>query len=144
MGSYSTFMPSYFRATMKKTHLILLILVAAAVAVIFANFADFSSYETFASAAEQPGKQFHVIGYWEKGKPSEYDPEKDPNRFRFWVKDKAGAVHPVVFSGARPTDIEKSEQIVMTGHMQGDEFRCNKIQMKCPSKYKNDQIALGT
>lgn len=129
---------------MKKTHLILLILVAAAVAVIFANFADFSSYETFASAASNPGKQYHIIGYLEKEMPTEYDPQKDPNRFKFWVKDKAGNVHPVVFSGAKPTDIEKSEQLVMTGYMKNGEFRCNKIQMKCPSKYKNEQVALGS
>jgi len=130
---------------MKKTHLVLLVLVAVAVAAIFSAFADFSSYETFASAASQPDKQFHVIGYWEKSKPAEYDPVKDPNRFRFWVKDKSGAVHPVVFSGAKPTDIEKSEQIVMTGRMGPDgEFRCNKIQMKCPSKYEKDQVVLGS
>jgi cytochrome c-type biogenesis protein CcmE len=53
-------------------------------------------------------------------------------------------VREVIFSGAKPTDIEKSEQIVMTGAMDGETFRCNRIQMKCPSKYKNDQIAVGS
>lgn len=112
-------------------------------AVIVANFADFSTYETFASAAAQPGKQYHVIGFLEKDKAMEYNPQKDPNRFRFFVKDKSGNVRQVVFSGAKPTDIEKSEQIVMTGQMEGEEFHCNKIQMKCPSKYKQDQVAVG-
>jgi cytochrome c-type biogenesis protein CcmE len=27
--------------------------------------------------------------------------------------------------------------------MEGNEFRCTQIQMKCPSKYKNDQVAVG-
>ncbi len=112
-------------------------------AAIFSSFADFSTYETFASAAKQPGQAFHVVGYLEKSRPMEYDPVRDPNRFTFHVRDKAGAVRKVVFSGAKPTDIEKSEQIVMTGSVQGEEFRCNKIQMKCPSKYQQDQVVTG-
>ena len=128
---------------MKKTHIVLLVLVAAAVCIIVSMFGDFSTYETFSSAAAEPGKQYHVIGYLEKSKAMDYDPVKDPNRFTFFVKDKAGNVSKVVFSGAKPTDIERSEQIVMTGSMQGEEFHCNKIQMKCPSKYKNDQVVVG-
>lgn len=128
---------------MKRSHIILLLLVAVAVTVIVSMFGDFSTYETFASAAKEPGKQYHVIGYLDKSKPFEYNPQTDPNHCSFYVKDKAGDVHKVVFNGAKPTDIEKSEQIVMTGSMQDDAFRCNKIQMKCPSKYKNDQVAVG-
>jgi len=128
---------------MKRTHIILLVLVAAAVAIIVSMFGDFSTYETFATAAKDPGKKYHVIGILAKGKDMEYDPVKDPNRFTFYVEDKAGNVNRVIFNGAKPTDIEKSEQIVMMGYMDGENFRCNKIQMKCPSKYKNDQVAIG-
>ena len=128
---------------MKKTHIALLVMVAVAIAVIITMFSDFSSYETFASAAQSPGKSYHVIGELDKTRPMEYDPLKDPNHFSFYVKDKQGLVRQVIFSGAKPTDIEKSEQIVMTGAMQGEEFRCSKIQMKCPSKYKKDQVAVG-
>lgn len=128
---------------MKKTHIVLLVLVAAAVCVIVSLFADFSTYETFASAAQQPGKEYHVIGFLEKDKEMVYNPQQDPNHFSFFVKDKGGNVRRVIFNGAKPTDIEKSEQIVMTGYIKDDEFRCNKIQMKCPSKYKKDQVAVG-
>jgi cytochrome c-type biogenesis protein CcmE len=128
---------------MKRTHIILLVLVAAAVTVIVSMFGDFSTYETFASASKEPGKQYHVIGYLDKTKPFEYNPQTDPNHCAFYVKDKAGTINKVVFNGAKPTDIEKSEQIVMTGAMEGEAFHCNKIQMKCPSKYKNDQVAVG-
>jgi cytochrome c-type biogenesis protein CcmE len=128
---------------MKRTHIILLVLVAAAVTVIVSMFGDFSTYETFASASKEPGKQYHVIGYLDKTKPFDYNPQTDPNHCSFYVKDKAGNINKVVFNGAKPTDIEKSEQIVMTGAMQGEAFHCNKIQMKCPSKYKNDQVAVG-
>lgn len=142
MSFERNFVPRF--GTMKKTHIVLLILVAAAISVISAMYLDFSTYETFASAAKRPDKQFHVMGYLEKDKAMVYDPVKDPNRFTFFVKDKQGNVSEVVFSGAKPTDIEKSEQIVMTGRMDGDKFHCNQIQMKCPSKYKKDQIAVGS
>ena len=128
---------------MKKTHIILLVFVAAAIAIVVSMFGSFSTYETFASAAKQPQKQFHVMGYLDKSKAMVYDPLKDPNRFTFFVKDKQGTVSEVIFSGAKPTDIEKSEQIVMTGRMDGNTFHCNQIQMKCPSKYKKDQTAIG-
>lgn len=128
---------------MKRTHIIILVLVAVAVTVIVSMFGDFSTYETFSSASKDPGKQFHVIGFLEKDKEMTYNPVKDPNKFTFYVKDKSGSVNKVVFSGAKPTDIEKSEQIVMTGHMDGKEFKCKKIQMKCPSKYKKDQVVEG-
>ncbi|MBS1616856.1 MAG: cytochrome c maturation protein CcmE [Bacteroidetes bacterium] len=129
---------------MKKSHILALILVAASISVVSAMFLDFSTYETFASAAQKPGKQYSVIGFLEKQMPMQYDPVKDPNHFSFYVKDKSGNIRQVIFNGARPTDIEKSEQLVMMGSMNGDVFRCNRIQMKCPSKYKNDQIAKGS
>lgn len=128
---------------MKKTHIALLILVVAAVSIIVSMFGDFSTYETFGTAAQNPGKQFHVIGVLDGNRKINYDPKIDPNHCSFMVKDKAGNVQRVVFNGAKPTDIEKSEQIVMKGKMEGNEFRCSQIQMKCPSKYKNDQVAVG-
>ena len=128
---------------MKRSHIVLLVLVAAAVCIIVSMFGDFSTYETFASAAKDPGKQFHVIGVLQKEKGVEYDPKADANHCSFYVTDKAGNVNKVIFNGAKPTDIEKSEQIVMMGNMDGNTFRCSKIQMKCPSKYKNDQVAIG-
>jgi cytochrome c-type biogenesis protein CcmE len=128
---------------MKRTHIILLVLIALGVGAIVAMFGDFSTYETFASAAKNPTKKIHVIGFLEKDKTMIYDPLVDANHFTFYVKDKAGTVNQVVFNGAKPTDIEKSEQIVMMGYMDGTVFRCSKIQMKCPSKYKKDQVAVG-
>lgn len=128
---------------MKKTHIILLVIIAAAVTFIVSRFGDFSTYETFASAANDQGKKYHVIGELSKDHGMVYNPEKDPNHFEFHVQDKSGQVNKVVFNGAKPTDIEKSEQIVMTGYMEGETFRCSKIQMKCPSKYENDQIAVA-
>jgi cytochrome c-type biogenesis protein CcmE len=61
----------------------------------------------------------------------------------FYAKDKAGSVSKVIFTGTKPTDFEKAESIVLLGKIVGNEFYCSQIQMKCPSKYKNDQVAVG-
>ena len=124
---------------MKKTHIVLLVLVVVAISAMSATFLDFSTYETFSSAAKNPGKSYHVIGFLDKSKGVTYDPKTDPNKFTFFAKDKSGSFSKVIFlNGAPPRDIEKSEQLVMKGYVQGDAFYCNGIQMKCPSKYKKD------
>ena len=128
---------------MKKTHIVLLVLVIVAISALISAFADFSSYETFASAAKQPGKNYYVIGYLEKDKAMDYDPKKDANHFTFYAKDKSGNTNKVVFNGEKPRDIEKSEQIVMMGYEDAGTFHCSRIQMKCPSKYKKDMVAVG-
>ncbi len=129
---------------MKKASILILILIAAAIAVIISTFGQFSTYETFASASEKQGTVFHVVGFLDtvSGK-QHYDPVKDPNHFTFYAKDKKGATHKVIFNGAKPQDFERSEQLVMKGYMKNGNFHCSQIQMKCPSKYENDQIAVA-
>ena len=124
---------------MKKSNIILLVVIAVAVAIIFSVVGDFSSYETFASASSQKGKEFHVIGVLDKQKPMTYNPEKDANFFSFYIEDKSGKVNKVVYRGSKPTDFEKSEKIVLTGSMgENNVFQCSHILMKCPSKYTPD------
>lgn len=124
---------------MKKSNIILLVVIAVAVAVIFSMVGDFSTYETFASAHRKKGKEFHIIGVLAKQKPMIYNPQKDANYFSFYLKDKGGNVNKVVYRGSKPTDFEKSEQIVLTGSMgENDVFHCSHILMKCPSKYTPD------
>lgn len=128
---------------MKKTNIILLVVIAIAIGVIVTMVGDFSTYETFATAREKEGKEFHVIGKLDTLQAMSYDPTKDANLFSFYVHDKTGESHKVVFYGAKPTDFEKAESIVLTGKMEGNEFHCSKILMKCPSKYKDDQVVIG-
>ncbi len=128
---------------MKKTQIVLLIVIMAAIAGLISIFGDFSSYETFASASKEPGKSYYIIGTLDTSKAMQYDPRVDANHFTFYANDKAGSNTKVVFNGEKPRDIEKSEQIVMMGYMKEGTFHCSRIQMKCPSKYKKDQIAVG-
>ncbi len=129
---------------MKKTHIILLLLIASSIAVIASVFADFSTYETFGSASSHPGKTYYVIGNLQKDKDMIYDPKIDANHFTFFAKDKEGKMEKIIFNGEKPRDIEKSEQIVMQGSYDHEgKFHCSRIQMKCPSKYKKDMVAEG-
>ncbi len=129
---------------MKKINIVLLVGVALILAAIVGMVGDFSSYQTFATAEETPGKEFQIIATLDTiSNPMVYDPIKDPNHFTFFAKDEAGALKKVVFNGTKPQDFERSEKLTMTGKMQNGEFRCSKILMKCPSKYNNDQVAVG-
>lgn len=128
---------------MKKIYIFILVVIAVAMAIIVGNLGDFSTYETFATASKEPGKTFVVVANLDTTKTIDYDPLKNANQFSFYAVDKKDEVQKVIFMDSKPTDFERAEQLVMTGHMNGDVFVCEKVQMKCPSKYENDQIAIA-
>jgi cytochrome c-type biogenesis protein CcmE len=123
---------------MKKTHLILLVLIAAAIVVLISYTGDLSSYETVSSAKQKPGKFVNLIVKMDKSIPVQYDPVKDPNLLKFNVQDSLGGKIAVVYHKEKPTDMEKSERLVLKGKVQGEVFECSAIVMKCPSKYKDN------
>jgi cytochrome c-type biogenesis protein CcmE len=124
---------------MKKSSIIGMVIIAIAIGVIMSTYADSSTYGSFGDAQETQ-KELHVVGTLVKEKEMVYNPEKDANYFSFYMLDNKGKECKVVFSGAKPQDFERSEQIVLTGQMVGSSFHANKILMKCPSKYTEDQV----
>jgi cytochrome c-type biogenesis protein CcmE len=124
---------------MKKTHLALLVVIAVLIGFIISIASDYSSYKTFATAMQNSERDFQIVGNLVKEQPMVYEPERDANAFTFYLKDKNGDIHKVVFNGGKPQDFERSEQIVLTGRMKGDDFYASKLLMKCPSKYKNSE-----
>ena len=129
--------------TMKRTHIIILVAIAAMiVALIVFSAGDFSTYDTINSAKAKQGKYVHLIAKVDKSQPIEYDPVNNPNYLSFYAIDSLGGTTKVVFHNSKPTDLEKSERIVMKGKMQADHFECNDILLKCPSKYKDDKKQL--
>jgi cytochrome c-type biogenesis protein CcmE len=70
----------------------------------------------------------------------EYDPEKNPNLMAFQLRDDKGQVRRVVLHATKPQDFERSEQIVLTGSMNGETFEASDMLLKCPSKYKDQEI----
>ena len=111
---------------MKKTHLIGILVIAIAIAAIISTFSDSSSYASFAESKET-NKEIHVVGKLQKEKEMIYNPIQDANYFSFYVKDQQGEECKVIYAGTKPQDFEKSEQIVLIGKMQADEFHASKI-----------------
>ncbi len=126
---------------MKKSSIFGLVIIAIAIAVIISVYTDSSSYGSFGDA-KGTDTELHVVGQLNKDKELFYDATKDANYFSFYMKDNVGKECKVVFNGTKPQDFERSEQIVLTGQMRGDEFHASKILMKCPSKYNQDQVEL--
>jgi len=128
---------------MKKTHIVILVSIAALiVALIVFSAGDFSTYETINSAKNKQGKFVHLIAKLDKTMPIEYDAINNPNYLSFYAVDSLGGKTKVIFNNSKPTDLEKSERIVMKGTMKGDHFECRDILLKCPSKYKDDKKQL--
>lgn len=127
---------------MKKTHIIILVGIAALIVGLLAYSVDFSTYDTITSAKQKEGKFVHIIAKLDKSQPIEYDPVNNPNYLSFYAVDSLGGRTKVVYHNSKPTDLEKSERIVMKGKMQHDQFECKDILLKCPSKYKDDKKQL--
>lgn len=125
---------------MKRSHIIILVGIAVLIGGLLAYSSDFSTYDSIDSAKKKPGKYVHIIAKLDKTKPVEYDPIKNPNYLAFTAVDSLGGETKVVFHNSKPTDLEKSERIVMKGKMHADgHFECNDILLKCPSKYKDEK-----
>jgi cytochrome c-type biogenesis protein CcmE len=122
---------------MKKTHIIGIIIIALAIGAILSTVADSSTYASFTQAQANPNAEFHVVGQLNKEKEIVYNPEVDANLFTFFMVDNDGQECKVHFSGSKPQDFERSEQIVLLGKYQEGNFVASKILMKCPSKYND-------
>lgn len=125
--------------TMKKVYIVAVIMVGAAIALLTNASKDVSTYSSFQDAQES-GKVVKVSGQLSKDKEMHYDPATDPNYFSFFIKDGKGEERKVVLLSSKPQDFEKSEQIVVTGQMKGDDFVATDVLLKCPSKYKEDEV----
>ena len=122
---------------MKKIHIIGIVIIAVAIGAIFTTLGNTSTYADFVEAGKEPGSEFHVVGKLNKEKETVYDPQSDANLFTFYMLDNNGVEKKVVLHKNKPQDFERSEQIVLIGKMQGEEFHASDILMKCPSKYND-------
>lgn len=127
---------------MKRSHIVILVVIAIAIGGLIMLSVDFSTYDTVASARQKQGKYVHLIARLDKSIPMDYDPAKNPNYLAFSAKDSLGNVTKVVYHNTKPTELDQSERIVLKGKMQGDVFECSDILLKCPSKYKDDKKVL--
>ncbi|MCB0481785.1 MAG: cytochrome c maturation protein CcmE [Flavobacteriales bacterium] len=122
---------------MKRTHIVGIIVIAVAIAAIIGSLSDSSTYANFTEAFENQGREYHVVGTLSKEKPTEYDPETNPDLFVFYMLDKDSLEKKVVLHKNKPQDFERSDQIVIIGKALEQEFHANQILLKCPSKYED-------
>lgn len=134
---------------MKITHIIAIVVIGICVAIIVSTTGDASSYVTFKEAIEmeQDGDdtKIHVVGKLKKSTSGEiegmvYAPQLDPNYFEFQLIDQNNEIKKVIYANPKPQDFERSEQVVVIGSMKNGVFVCDKILMKCPSKYQETEI----
>jgi cytochrome c-type biogenesis protein CcmE len=128
----------------KRSHIIILVLIAAVISVLISFMGNVSTYETIASAKQKEGKTVTIIAKLDKSQPIEFDPQKNPNYTTFHIMDTLGNSAKVAYYYEKPFDMEKAERLVMNGKMNGDVFEIRKkdgILIKCPSKYKDDPKA---
>ena len=124
---------------MKKTHIISFAVIAVAVGILISASKDVTTYANF-SQASQSGDRVKLIGQLVIDRPVEYNPEKDADFLSFWLRDDAGEVRLVELHAAKPQDFERSESIVLTGEMRDDRFAASEMLLKCPSKYKDQEV----
>lgn len=127
---------------MKRSHIVILVVIAIAIGALIMLSVDFSTYDTIGSARQKQGKFVHLIARLDRSIPLDYDPAKNPNYLSFVAMDSLGAKTKVIYHNTKPAELEQSERVVLKGKMQGDVFECSDILLKCPSKYKDDKKQL--
>ncbi|GIV28207.1 MAG: hypothetical protein KatS3mg027_2021 [Bacteroidia bacterium] len=122
---------------MKKIYIITLVIIAIAIGVILTSLSNTATYSNFKEAAQNPDKEYHIVGKRDTTESEVYNPLVNPDQFEFYLIDQLGEKRKVVLHKSKPQDFDKSEQIVVIGKMQGDHFEADDILMKCPSKYND-------
>ena len=131
---------------MKKSHIFGIIVIAIAISVIVSTAGDASSYVSFSEAkslAEKGSKtQIHVVGTLKKVGEEIIGIEESPDKlsFKFLMVDENQNEQIVLHPNPIPQDFRRSEQVVIVGSYHDDTFIAEKILLKCPSKYQEDEI----
>lgn len=102
------------------------------------NFASNTSIYTDFKTAKNTSEEVHIVAEWVKREQAHYDQIKD--EFSFFLKDTLGNEAFVIYPDPKPVNFEQADKIVVIGKFQSDTFFANKILMKCPSKYENNNL----
>ena len=134
---------------MKKTHIFGIIIIAIAVMIIIITAGDASTYVTFREAmkmaAEGNNKKIHVVGQLKKdmeGNIQGLEVTEDMLSVSFLMIDNENIEQKIYYNEPMPPDLQRSEQVVVIGSFREDVFVPDKILLKCPSKYEEEEIKL--
>jgi cytochrome c-type biogenesis protein CcmE len=136
---------------MKKSHILGIVVIAIAVFVIISTAGDASTYVNFeeAKALYDSGnnKKVHVVGQLKKNEQGDIEgiqPGDDMLTVSFLMVDNNHKTSRVFYNKPMPPDLKQSEQVVVVGHFKDDVFMANQILLKCPSKYEEKKIQVGS
>ena len=136
---------------MKKSHILVLVVIAAAIAIIVSTAGDASTYVSFeeAKALYESGnnKKVHIVGQLKKdeqGTIQGVEPGEDLLTVSFLMVDNNQKTGKVFYNKPMPPDLKQSEQVVVVGRFKDDVFMANQILLKCPSKYEENKIQTGS
>ncbi|WP_017730044.1 cytochrome c maturation protein CcmE domain-containing protein [Nafulsella turpanensis] len=134
---------------MKKSHIFGIVVIAIAIFLIMSTAGDASSYVTFKEAytMSSEGKEtsIHVVGTLKKTTSGEIVgvyPSPDKLSFSFLMIDQNGQEQHVYYNEPMPMDFLRSEQVVVIGGFKEGTFVADKILMKCPSKYQEEEVKI--
>ncbi len=125
---------------MKKTHLFGLLFLAIALGVIISTVYNADTYASFSEARLNPGREFRIIGDLKRDKPITEKVRENTLLLSFFMTDREGEELEVIFFGAKPQDFEQSDQVVLIGKYESEQFIASSLLLKCPSKYKPEEI----
>jgi len=132
---------------MKKTHILIIIIIAVAVGIIMTTADDASTYVTFDQAYQLASNgsknSIHVVGELKKdaeGHVVGIMPGEDRVSFSFIMVDENKKEQLVIYKEPMPQDFTRSEKVVVIGSYSGDTFIAEKILLKCPSKYQEQKL----
>jgi cytochrome c-type biogenesis protein CcmE len=131
---------------MKKSHIVLLLVVFAIAAVLIGTFTSSVDSVSFAEATLVKNEKVKVVGVLDKTKGIGYDAQTNPNLTTFHVIDQKGECREVQLTDkqGRPMGLEQSETVTLEGSMGADQvFHANFMLMKCPSKYNEQKHSLS-
>lgn len=130
---------------MKTKSIVILIVIAVAIGIVVTMTGEASSYVTFEEAKELSTKGFkksiHVVGELPKTPSGEITgivESPDKLSFKFQMIDENGFTQQVLHANPVPTDFARSEQVVIIGAYNNENFIAEKILLKCPSKYQEE------
>jgi cytochrome c-type biogenesis protein CcmE len=134
---------------MKKTHILGIIVIAIAVMIIIITAGDASTYVTFKEAKkmahEGNNKKIHVVGQLKKdadGNILGMKTTQDMLSVSFVMVDNDNTEQMVYYNEPMPPDLVRSEQVVVIGSFKENIFIADKILLKCPSKYQEEEIKI--
>ncbi|MCO6359464.1 cytochrome c-type biogenesis protein CcmE [Roseivirga pacifica] len=132
---------------MKKSNIIGLIVIAIAVAVILSTRQSASSYVTFdeayAMSTNGDAGSIHVVGELKKSSNGEIvgvNPSSDRLSVEFILVDDNHKEQKVFLNQPMPSDLLKSDKVVVIGGYHNDKFVADKVLLKCPSKYEETSL----